>query len=1061
MKNRRIAGLLIFVALALCSVFAFTACADTPVCTVSFETNGGTEYSRIQTVTEGQEIRLPLPEKFGCQFLGWYDNADCSGDALGESYVPTGNITLYAKWRELTYTVSFVSNCDYSYRSVQSNGQQIELPEPTKPGFVFDGWYRNADFEGKAYRGTYRPDRDITLYAKWRMNVAATVNFHSNGGSDLDSIYIREAGESITLPVPEKYGYDFTGWYKEKDCSDEKIDGVFAPNTDIDLYAGWVKVVYLYIYFGRDNTYKRISFAPGTSVKTSELEIPDTLEVDGKLCPFVGLIDVNGESLPAEITLSAHTYIFAEYDYSDVPAYSRVKKNEDGSYTAKGKAVLPLIDEGVQEGGYSIDMSFAKGSAGCVNIAWRMGLSGNVLAYEDAGSYYLIAGVYPANGNLEIHKVTDGKWSRFKKIEFQNTPSAWRERYNAARLGDILTVNLTVYDYGTSFEVYLDGVLVYENADVGILNNFTSTAFGFRSNTKESDFFNYRFGTFKTLSFQTNGGSEIADMTYAVGRLDVPVPLKENGVFSGWYYDEALTQKVDMDNPVINADATLYAGYDVAEINITLNDGDAKLCSYGYYEDNIYLPTLDNKANRMFTGWYFDAACTRAVNVDEFSINEDTTLYAGWRRPTHNSITDNGDGTVTVGNSEGALVIAETQFDYTQYTMNFAMSPSQTGVVSIAFRMSVYTDNAMNDNKATDVCKYISVGINRGSGGLVCGKVSGGFKSTNVTIANLPATWKEKFNAAKTDGSEINVTLTVRDYGAYYEVYIDGALAYTSTDDIGAFDGIGYGIRSSAKNITVKLSIAELKAYTLNLVDGQSSETVKYFVVKDTLPILENRANRIFTGWYFDVDCKNKVGEVTSDATLYAGWRRPTHNSITDNGDGTVTVGNSEGALVIAETQFDYTQYTMNFAMSPSQTGVVSIAFRMSVYTDNAMNDNKATDVCKYISVGINRGSGGLVCGKVSGGFKSTNVTIANLPATWKEKFNAAKTDGSEINVTLTVRDYGAYYEVYIDGALAYTSTDDIGAFDGIGYGIRSSAKNITVKLSIAELTAKKEQEND
>lgn len=105
-------------------------------CTVKFDTNGGSKvaaitgkmrftewtiqgdfegkldenvytYSasdghtdRLKAVYERKAITLPLATKSGYMFGGWYADSDCTtpvGEA-GDTYVPTANVTLYAKW---------------------------------------------------------------------------------------------------------------------------------------------------------------------------------------------------------------------------------------------------------------------------------------------------------------------------------------------------------------------------------------------------------------------------------------------------------------------------------------------------------------------------------------------------------------------------------------------------------------------------------------------------------------------------------------------------------------------------------------------------------------------------------------------------------------------------------------------------------------------------------------------------------------------------------------------------------------------------------------------------
>jgi|GEM_PF-671972 len=66
----------------------------------------------------------------------------------------------------------------------------------------------------------------------------------------------------------------------------------------------------------------------------------------------------------------------------------------------------------------------------------------------------------------------------------------------------------------------------------------------------------------KTVTFETNGGSEIQPLMMQTGGtlFDMPMPVKDGAAFIGWYTDEALTQAFYSDTP-IDQDMTLYAQY--------------------------------------------------------------------------------------------------------------------------------------------------------------------------------------------------------------------------------------------------------------------------------------------------------------------------------------------------------------------------------------------------------------------------------------------------------------------------------------------------------------------
>lgn len=90
--------------------------------TVTYNANGG-ECGTASATYEGTALVLPTPTKIGSKFLGWYNAASGGtkiGDA-GEAYIPTADVTLYACWEKIPYTITVSTN--NATVSGVSNGQ--------------------------------------------------------------------------------------------------------------------------------------------------------------------------------------------------------------------------------------------------------------------------------------------------------------------------------------------------------------------------------------------------------------------------------------------------------------------------------------------------------------------------------------------------------------------------------------------------------------------------------------------------------------------------------------------------------------------------------------------------------------------------------------------------------------------------------------------------------------------------------------------------------------------------------------------------------------------------
>jgi len=133
------------------------------------------------------------------------------------------------------YTVTFNSNggSHIDGQIVEAGGTARQPDDPTREGYIFDGWYSDED-----EYDFYTPvTANITLYARWKEVPLGSfaVTFDSNGGSHIDG-QIVESGSTAGQPDdPTREGYNFAGWY-----SGEELYDFDTPVTgSITLYAKW------------------------------------------------------------------------------------------------------------------------------------------------------------------------------------------------------------------------------------------------------------------------------------------------------------------------------------------------------------------------------------------------------------------------------------------------------------------------------------------------------------------------------------------------------------------------------------------------------------------------------------------------------------------------------------------------------------------------------------------------------------------------------------------------------------------------------------------------------
>ena len=112
--------------------------------TVTFDADGGSPVTQTRTVTEGGSVgpaNMPSePDKNGYIFGGWHTAADGGGSEFTASTTVTGNITVYAKWTAVQYTVTFdaAGGSPATQTGTAANGGSVGAanmpPEPEKSG---------------------------------------------------------------------------------------------------------------------------------------------------------------------------------------------------------------------------------------------------------------------------------------------------------------------------------------------------------------------------------------------------------------------------------------------------------------------------------------------------------------------------------------------------------------------------------------------------------------------------------------------------------------------------------------------------------------------------------------------------------------------------------------------------------------------------------------------------------------------------------------------------------------------------------------------------------------
>ena len=110
------------------------------------------------------------------KFEGWYSDEAFTIEKTGVDLGSTGHVTVYAKWTPVDYSIKYHLNGGEN-SAINPDGYHIESPiitfgQPTKPGYVFEGWYSTEDLLGDPIVSINTGSSgDINLYAKWKIEI--------------------------------------------------------------------------------------------------------------------------------------------------------------------------------------------------------------------------------------------------------------------------------------------------------------------------------------------------------------------------------------------------------------------------------------------------------------------------------------------------------------------------------------------------------------------------------------------------------------------------------------------------------------------------------------------------------------------------------------------------------------------------------------------------------------------------------------------------------------------------------------------------------------------------
>lgn len=601
-------------------------------------TNNATNIPAFYKYYWNNSNSLPVPEKAGYIFEGWWTSLYDFGELVNDNNIEDfamPNLTLYAKWRAIEYSIKYVTNGDSEIEDgTYITDHVYELRKDTyKEDYVFYGWYDNPELQG--YKIDILDENSIgdkIFYARWvqdafRVNLNVNKNYTDGVPADIEQIQLEiKYNQNYNLPIPNASGFTFIGWFNgNKKYTNEYGEsvGVFLEEDDIDLIAIWSRDKY-FIKINADGSFKWLT-QNGENFNFSDTK--EYIEYNKNLCPNCNIksqIEKEGAQSNA-----IKRYLFKE---------GHIFKN----------MIFDKNDSSSLACWHDIDNNFNDGDIIEIFADYRVETNFKIYLKNDETDAY--TKILEANyGDLLIFESFPTKTGyTFKEFIVDEN---YEDKYNGKYVGTHLAPGLVFYTYNPnlaqtmpdlSIGVELDGSDIYLKA-VYTPNEY---AVNFAGTIENIDSLVVTFG--KAYNSSNNNA--------------LPIPTKTGYDFVGWYLDlNDETSKVTDEQGGTNSwnvayDCTLQAKFNAIHYQVTLD-----FCGGIGEKDKVEVIFDKNMPNEIkaptktgytFLGFFeeLNGAGMQFYDNDmqsvmQWTFTQSKTIYAYWQAKTYTVTLDPQNGT--------------------------------------------------------------------------------------------------------------------------------------------------------------------------------------------------------------------------------------------------------------------------------------------------------------------------------------------------------------------------------------------------------------------------------
>lgn len=585
-------------------------------------------YTGGTFTVEAASASLPTPIRDGYTFGGW------TGENLTEkNEVPkgtVGNQTYIAIWNGVTVKVTLDAMGGDSQKSLSLTygGKYKGLPEPTRTGYAFKGWYTSKQGEDGTSVENDKVTADSTLisyeahtlYAHWTAN-NYTVEYEGNGatsGATAVSNHVYDTASYLTTNGFKRTGYTFVGWNTKADGSgDSYADGAsvttLAAEGKVTLYAQW-KINQYTITF---DTQGGSAIAPITQNYGTAVTAPPAPTREGYT--FAGWDKEIPPTIPAENVTVKAKWTINQYDIHFIADGTTISIEKVYYATPLNDTFALSLDNPTKEG-YTFNGWFTN-----ENGHGEQCFTENSTVTLPADNLNLYAHFTPNTYTITFAgNAHDGG----------TAPESIKAVYDQNVEFPECTFTRTGHSF-TGWKV-MDG----DTFEAGMTATPPNLATGEGTNMTVAVYAQWEPNTY-TITFDSDGGSAVEPITQKYGTsVTTPEnPTREGYTFKGW-------------NPTLPeimpaGGLTLKAQWEANEYTITFNSEggtDVALIKQAYLSE-VKAPTAPTKEGYTFVGWFTEKegkGTQYFADTVKMPLNG-LTLYAHWTINSY-TITFDSDG---------------------------------------------------------------------------------------------------------------------------------------------------------------------------------------------------------------------------------------------------------------------------------------------------------------------------------------------------------------------------------------------------------------------------------